>query len=157
MKIKKDYKIWDKVRVVSYNKDCCSECDKVAAYFEKHKPIGTIIYAGTGYVDINFDEPQDIDADGVLTSNWSANYKFIQPAGPISGEQRTFVFTGPDSRCEVKDTSQNDFKVDKPTAKKKVKKKKGKNPAELWPSYYTKYVTPTSSTITGSWQEIRLR
>jgi hypothetical protein len=102
--IKRDYKIGDRVRVVSSSKNCCSECDRIAAYFEKHKPTGTITYVGISFVGISFDEPQDIYAgDDDLVSNWTAKYKHIQPAGPIPGEQLTFVFTGPDNREDKKE------------------------------------------------------
>jgi hypothetical protein len=75
----------------------------MVAYFEKHKPTGTITYVGISSVGISFDEPQDIYADGALSSNWTTQYKHIQPAGPIPGEQLTFVFTGPDNREDKKE------------------------------------------------------
>jgi D-arabinose 1-dehydrogenase-like Zn-dependent alcohol dehydrogenase len=72
MMVKKNYKVGDKVRVVSYSRKCCHSCDEAAEYFEKHKPIGTITYVGSHSADIDFDKPQDIHRNGGLIDEWTA-------------------------------------------------------------------------------------
>jgi hypothetical protein len=159
MSIKRDYKVGDRVRVVAGVKGCCSECSRIDKWLKEHKPIGTISLVSSYGGELRFDEAQEMYSDGGATYWW---YKFyqIEPAGPLPGDQLTFVFSGPDSRTDTKDVSEKNRTDGKEVKKTEVKRKRPKARKKKTTTYIGDetvsigtpliYYDPPTSTSTGT-------